>query len=137
LLKEPKTPSSRRTLALPLFALEAMREHRKQQLAAGLVACPVFCSKDGKYLQRRNVGHMVSTIIDYARATGPLPIPERVRFHDLRHSHASILLSAGASLRAVSQRLGHSNAALNLRIYAHCLPGDDARLAEELQRRIG
>jgi integrase len=49
--------------------------------------------------------------------------------HDVRHTHASILLSQGASLKAVSQRLGHANAALTLRIYAHCLPGDDEKLS--------
>jgi integrase len=47
---------------------------------------------------------------------------------------ASILLSGGESLRAVSQRLGHTNPALTLRVYAHCLPGDDERLSAALDR---
>jgi integrase len=46
------------------------------------------------------------------------------------------LLSKGQSLRAVSQRLGHSNPALTLRVYAHCLPSDDAQLAEGLNRMM-
>ena len=50
---------------------------------------------------------------------------------------ASVLLSQGQSVRAVSQRLGHSNPALTLRIYGHCMPGDDAQLAAGLNRMLG
>jgi integrase len=45
---------------------------------------------------------------------------------------ASLLLSKGHSLRAVSQRLGHANPTMTLRVYAHCLPTDDAKLADGL-----
>jgi integrase len=64
-------------------------------------------------------------------------IPEMIRFHDLRHSVASILLSSGHSLRAVSQRLGHANPALTLKVYAHRLPGDDGKLADGLDSLVG
>jgi integrase len=64
-------------------------------------------------------------------------IPAKLRFHDLRHTVASVLLSQGQSVRAVSQRLGHSNPALTLRIYAHCMPSDDAQLAAGLNRLLG
>jgi integrase len=63
-------------------------------------------------------------------------IPQGLRFHDLRHTVASLLLSQGQSLRAVSQRLGHSNPALTLKVYAHCLPSDDAQLAAGLARML-
>jgi integrase len=46
------------------------------------------------------------------------------------------LLSKGQSLRAVSYRLGHSNPAMTLRVYAHFLPSDDAKLAEALSRMM-
>jgi MOSC domain-containing protein YiiM len=64
-------------------------------------------------------------------------IPAKLRFHDLRHTVASILLSQGQSVRAVSQRLGHSNPALTLRVYAHCMPSDDPQLAETLNKMLG
>jgi integrase len=50
---------------------------------------------------------------------------------------ASLLLSQGQSIRAVSQRLGHTNAAITLKVYAHCMPSDDAQLAAGLDRLFG
>jgi integrase len=60
-------------------------------------------------------------------------LPE-IRFHDLRHTHATMLLSRGASLKAVSQRLGHSRVETTLRVYAHVLPTDEATLAGAAER---
>jgi integrase len=54
--------------------------------------------------------------------------------HSLRHTHASLLLSNGMPLPAVSARLGHCDPAVTLRIYAHALPPDDKRLAREWDR---
>jgi integrase len=64
-------------------------------------------------------------------------VPAKLRFHDLRHPIASILLSQCQSVRAVSQRLGHSNSALTLRIYAHCMPSEDPPLATGLNKMLG
>src|SRR5262249_29447930 len=64
-------------------------------------------------------------------------IPDKLRFHDLRHTVASLLLSQGQSLRAVSQRLGHANPAMTLKRYAHVLPGDDLALSAGLDRVVG
>jgi integrase len=63
-------------------------------------------------------------------------LPGKLRFHDLRHTVASILLSPGQSVRAVATLLGHSNAAMTLRIYAHCLPSDAKQLATALNRLL-
>jgi integrase len=60
-----------------------------------------------------------------------------IRFHDLRHTHATTLLAHGYSIKAVSHRLGHSSIELTLRVYAHVLPTDDAVLAEGLNRMFG
>lgn len=71
------------------------------------------------------------------KATGePDRIPAGMRFHDRRHTVASILLSAGQSLLAVSRRLGHARPEMSLRVYAHCMPMDDERLAAELERML-
>jgi integrase len=64
-------------------------------------------------------------------------VAAKLRFHDLRHTGASILLSQGQSVRAVSQRLGHSNPALTLRVYAHSVPSDDPQLAAAMNTMLG
>jgi hypothetical protein len=53
------------------------------------------------------------------------------------HTVASILLSLGQSVRAVSQRLGHGNPALTLRVYANCMPSDYPQLAAALNKMLG
>lgn len=57
------------------------------------------------------------------------PVP-RLRLHDLRHTHASLLLQAGVPAHIVADRLGHHNVRVTLRIYAHLLPGMDQEAAE-------
>lgn len=145
-LKTPKTKAARRTVTLPPFAAEALRVLRVGRQRDGLIRAPVFCTRKGGFLIFRNVGNAFAAAVDWAddpekgthekrrKAARPEPvIPEGFRFHDMRHTHASLLLSAGQSLKAVSARLGHANAALTLRTYAHAMPGDDARLAAAME----
>jgi integrase len=111
-------------------------------MKAELLYAPVFCSRTGNYLNKNNVLRAFRAVVakvnkKLAEMEGAKLIPDDVRFHDLRHTVASILLSSGHSLRAVSQRLGHSNPALTLRVYAHCLPGDDGNLAAGLGKLLG
>lgn len=60
--------------------------------------------------------------------------------HDLRHAYASVLISAGQSVKVVSDRLGHSNAAMTLNVYSHLFPADEARtrqaIDEAFRRKI-
>jgi integrase len=59
-----------------------------------------------------------------------------VRFHDLRHTHATLLLLAGVPPHVVSMRLGHRSVAFTLQQYAHVLPQQQAEAAERLAERI-
>lgn len=143
-VKPPKTPSSRRVVHLPGPLVELLIARKAAALAAGRLDRPVFCTNRGGYQHRPNVLSQFKRIVhranDALRAAGGAdakPVPPTFTFHDLRHAHASLLLSAGHSLRAVSQRLGHSNPALTLKLYAHCLPTDDAKLADGMARLLG
>ncbi len=159
-VKEPKTAASRRTIALPDLAITVQMHHKVALLKAGLLSSPVFCTRDDGYLLKRNVLRALRCVIRRAnippgkinqggrpkkdakpREKEPVQllklIPAKLRVHNLRHTVASVLLSQGQSVRAVSQRLGHSNPALTLRIYAHCMPSDDAQLATGLNRLLG
>ena len=58
----------------------------------------------------------------------------RIRIHDLRHSHASSLISEGISIVAVSRRLGHSSIDMTLRVYTHLLEKNDEQLIEFIEK---
>ncbi|HXV22867.1 MAG TPA: site-specific integrase [Alphaproteobacteria bacterium] len=139
--KQPKTSRGRRTIALPLIAVDALRAHRAGQAAERLRLGPafhdqglVFCKADGKAWEPVNFSS------DFTALMRRLPIT-RVRFHDLRHTHASHLLRQGVNPKVVSERLGHSTVAFTLDVYSHVLPGmqDDAarRIDAALRPVIG
>lgn len=137
-VKVPKTPQSRRTIRLPAFAVQALAAHKVAMMKAGRIAGPVFCTRTGGHLDKKNVLRAFRAVVKRVpNVEGEKPVPPKLRFHDLRHTHASILLSKGHSLRAVSQRLGHANPNMTLRVYAHVLPTDDEQLAAGLERMIG
>jgi integrase len=115
--KEVKTKQSRRRIGLSDAGREAVR--RPQPSVVG----PVFADDAGDWLGSHSVNDMFNEAV---RAAG---VP-RIRFHDLRHTHATLALAAGASIRSVSARLGHANPAFTLRCYAHAMPDGDERIAE-------
>jgi integrase len=140
IIKEPKSRSSRRTVSLSPPCVRTLEAHRAAALKAGLITSPVFCTRNGTYLQRSNVLRNFRILVKRANkdaearaAKGkkePDLIPADIRFHDLRHTHASGLIAAGQSIKAVSRRLGHADVSMTLKVYAHLMPDDDAKLAE-------
>lgn len=62
----------------------------------------------------------------------PTLLPEGLRFYDLRHSCASLLIAKGASVKAVQKQLGHKSAAMTLDVYGHLWPDETERLAERM-----
>jgi integrase len=62
----------------------------------------------------------------------------RIRIHDLRHTHVTLALQAGANVRAVSERVGHAGVSITLGTYAHVLPAQHAEVAaKEAARSLG
>jgi integrase len=119
---EPKTRSSRRRIVLPDVALEALKIHRVLQ---GQVQVEVgdtwqdkglvFCDGSGGFFSPDMVHRRFSKLL------GEIGLPH-MRFHDLRHSAATILLVAGVHPKVVQERLGHSTVAMTMDIYSHVLP---------------
>ena len=66
---------------------------------------------------------------------GPDALPV-IRLHDLRHTHATILLLAGVPVHVVSQRLGHASPTITLSVYAHVMPGNQRDAADLFARLI-
>ena len=132
IIKEPKTPHSRRQIALSPTLAIALRKHREREEAVRLtLGRPlsdqdfVFAHPDGTPLAPDTVTHAFAKIL--ARAGLP-----HVRLHDLRHTHATIMLRAGVHPKIVSERLGHSSIRITLDTYSHVLPG----LQEAAARRF-
>jgi integrase len=120
---EPKTKTSRRSIILPSFAIEALKEHRTRQLEmkqkAGIAWEEhdyVFCTSTGKHL---SPGHDV--LVQLKKLLEKAGLPD-IRFHDLRHSTATLLLSKGVHPKVVQEILGHSAINMTMDIYSHVLP---------------
>lgn len=127
---ETKTERSRRTIALPAVVIQALEAHRRRQLESRLAAGRhwqehglVFTSRIGTPVDGRNLHH------DLKRILAKAGLPD-IRFHDLRHTAATLLLAQGVSPRVIMEVLGHSQISLTLNTYSHVLPvlQDDAAL---------
>ena len=136
-LVEPKTTRSRRTLALPTSTAAALQEHRKRQLAERLWAGSRW--QEGDYLFTTSVGTpMIGSDVTrrfqaLLRGAG-LPA---MRFHDLRHGAASLLLAQGVHPRVVMEMLGHSTITLTMNVYSHVIPDLQREAAERMEAVLG
>lgn len=85
----------------------------------------VVCTSKGTPINPANVKRTFTRLIQEAN----LP---RIRFHDLRHTHATMLLSQGVHAKIVSERLGHSNIKMTLDTYSHVLPNMQEEAANQI-----
>jgi integrase len=136
-LGETKTRRSRRTIVLPVVAAEALRrrlvEQRDQHRSFG----PrwhdeglVFTTSSGRPVDPRNVQRSFRRLLRKAK----LP---RMRFHDLRHSCASLLLAQGVAPRVVMETLGHSRISVTMDTYTHVMPALQREAADAIDRSLG
>jgi len=134
---EPKTAKGRRTITLPSVAIEALHEHRARQVETRLAAKAwededlVFPNATGGPMERQNVQR---------RSFKPLlkkaELPD-IRFHDLRHSAATLLLSLGVHPKVVQERLGHATIAITMDIYSEVMPELQSEAADKLDGLFG
>ena len=135
--KEPKSGRAR-TIALSSTVIAELRAHRarqaQEQLRLGIRPDPdsfVVAQVDGSALQPRSLTREWLKNRTVQRTALP-----RIRFHDLRHSHASQMLSAGVHPKIASERLGHSTIGITLDLYSHVMPGMQADAAERVDEAI-
>jgi integrase len=129
-VKAPKTRAGRRDVTLPEIVVEALREHRRQQLemrmALGAGKMPddalVFPALEGALQAPSAVSRAWGLVAD------GLGLPA-ITLHGLRHSHASQLIDAGVDIVTISKRLGHASPDVTLRVYAHLFRRDDGKAA--------
>ncbi len=136
IVKEPKTPHSCRPVSLPPSLAVLIRQYRAEQEAAfGNLGSPlsedgfVFTNPNGRPLDPNMVTRTFSRIV---RKAGIV----QIRLHDLRHTHATLMLKAGVHPKVVSERLGHANIGITLDTYSHVLPGLQEAAAERFDRLL-
>ncbi len=108
IFEEPKSRSGKRQIALIPEAVIALRKYAEGRSMEGLV----FCNDDGSPINPSTFSHVFSKAVHKAGLDG-------VRFHDLRHTHATLLCEQGIHPKIVAERLGHSSIAITLDLYSH------------------
>ena len=118
---EPKTSKGYRSILLPAFALAVLKEHQERQAVLRQRASQwkdrdyVFCTSHGTPFAAANLRTMFKEVLKKAG------LPD-IRFHDLCHSVATLLLSIGTHPKVVQELLGHGQISLTMDIYSHVLP---------------
>jgi len=131
-----KTKSSLRTINLSKLTINMLKQRKvtisKERLSSGLVYQDfdlIACTQHGTPLNPANVRRSFNKLIKLA------DVP-KIRFHDLRHTHATLLLSKGINVKVISERLGHSNIKVTLDTYSHVLPTMQEEVALKLDEII-
>ncbi len=146
-LKDPKTRAGNRTIMLPGICFDLLKQWKAEQTAAARALGDywqgsqdpeerfVFIQDNGKQMHLSTPSHKFNEILSAYNAAVPDPdkLPE-IHLHDLRHTSASILISAGVDIATVSRRLGHSNITVTLNTYTHALPDVDKTAADALEK---
>jgi integrase len=121
-LPKPKTKASRRIINLPEKTIQSLkklkrRAENEKKLAGGSYTDYdlVVCTQLGTPLNPSNLRRSFNRLIKSA------DVPS-IRFHDLRHTHSTMLISKGVNIKVVSERLGHSSIRVTLDVYSHVLP---------------
>jgi len=131
-----KTHRSRRSVSIPAVVVERLREHRRLQVEARLIAGDAWEDSDLVFTDAlgrpQPPGPLREGFYKLLAAAGLPPI----RLHDLRHTMATLMLAAGEHPKVVSERLGHSTVNLTLDTYSHVLPGLQQAAAERLAETL-
>ncbi|MEG1505425.1 MAG: site-specific integrase, partial [Lachnospiraceae bacterium] len=119
MITPPKTPKSNRKVMIPPFLAEELKEY-----------CSVLYGITAKErMFRFTKSYMEHEIVRGVKETGV----KRIRIHDLRHSHASLLVEMGFQPLEIAERLGHEKIETTLNTYSHLYPNKQAQLADRLE----
>jgi integrase len=129
--QDQKSSSSGRTIYIDQRTLDVLRAHRDRQNELRAIVGArwqdhdlIFCRPDGRW---HSPDHVTKRFGQLVKQAG---VP-RIRLHDARHTHASLLLRVGVHPKVVSERLGHSSVSFTLDTYSHVMPGMQPDAAEK------
>jgi len=133
----PKTERGRRTIAISPSCALVLREHwGKQVLERRMLDIPV--SNDDYVFSKASSNNipMLANTITHAWEKLVKKLDINVPLHGCRHTHASMLLGAGVSIKTISERLGHSSASLTLDVYSHVIKGQQEQAAVKFDELV-
>ena len=116
----PKTPKSNRIVNIPKFLTEELKEYISRLY--GLMPDDRMFQFTKAFLEHEMIRGVKNTGV------------KKIRLHDLRHSHASLLIEMGFTPLAIAERLGHEKIETTLNTYSHLYPNKQSQLADELDR---
>ena len=125
-----------RSVELGSIAVASLRDHRARQAEERKVVPLrgdlglVFCTEWGEYLPTNTIVLALHRVLSRAG----LPV---IRFHDLRHTAATLMLSQGVHPKMASEMLGHSTVAITLDLYSHITPTMQRQAADAIDRALG
>ena len=132
IFSEPKSAAGRRMIMLGSETLASLKAHSSRQYAERVFSGDkwqendmIFPSSIGTPLEPRNLFREFKDLLRKAN------LPD-IRFHDLRHTFATLALSQGVSVKVVQEMLGHSDASMTLKVYSHTTPGMQREAAKKM-----
>ncbi len=127
IISTPKTKSSIRTILLPPDMVEVLAEYKKDATCEWMFPSPI---KKGEPRNPTAVYHRTQLILERAKC-------KRVRFHDLRHTFATMALENGMDIKTLSAMIGHISTETTLNIYFHITDNMRVQAAVKIDREIG
>ena len=122
IIQEPKTPKSKRKISLPISVMNMVKEHSER----------IYGYKPNQRLFTVTKNFLHREMSKYSKLSGI----KRIRIHDIRHSHASMLIEIGIAPLAISERLGHEDIQTTLNTYSHLYPNKQGEIAQKLESFI-
>jgi len=120
-ITQPKTPKSIRIITMPGFLADEFRE---------------YCSHLYGIMKNERLFHFTKSHMEHCMAAGIEKAGvKRIRLHDLRHSHASMLVDMGVAPLEIAERLGHEKVETTLNTYSHLYPSTQSKLAGLLDKK--
>jgi integrase len=137
----PKTGKSRRVIDIDPDTVAVLRAWKRERgelsLALARPGALVFSGLEGSHLHPERFWRTFRATQARCHAELGDSAPPMITIHDLRHTHASLLLSAGEPVKNVSERLGHASVTVTLAVYGHVMLGDQKRAASRFAALIG
>jgi integrase len=134
--KEPKSAKSRRQIALSPETVSKLKSHKARQAQQRLLLGPTYADEDLVCAQASGApikpDGFTASFKTFVSRRGL----KTLRFHDLRHTHASLLLKGNIHPKIVSERLGHATIGITLDTYSHLMPGMQEEAARSIDRAL-